>query len=237
MMTLDEAFSRVSSRTSRKQAVAKAALPLFNIDSTPIWREFLADMGLALKRCKCAKVAFNEVAEHNILLLHEVISSTDIFKMALRNAELSNVHDHHWFSQPIVNHEAMHVSLLTTYIGQPIPLHDHPKSNGIVLVLSGKIQIRRYNLAQNLKGRQGNVALEGISDRIFSMGEVDTYTEQSGNIHGIRAMTPKCHFLEVHIPPKDKNSSRSWYLPSGPNMVSSSHLFARRVQGEYFLPL
>ena len=212
MLTIDEAMHLASTGIKPDTSRVEAHVPLFELDSTPIWREFLSGMRMAFKRCKRGKVGLEEVTEHNVLLLHEVISLTANFQLALRKAEQSVANDRHWYCQRLIDNEQVQANLLTIYQGQPLPLHDHPGSNGMQLVISGKAHVRRYNLAQNVKSDHADVALIKIADRLLGMGEVDVFTSDRGNIHGMRAMSSRCIVLDITMPPS-QHENASWYLP------------------------
>lgn len=162
------------------------------------------------------------------------------------NAAQSLPTDCHFLSQPLLQHEAIEVNLLTMFQKQDIPLHDHPDASGVMLVIEGKAQISRYDVVQETQNANSTSAtLARVSDKTLSMGEVDILTSERGNIHGIRALTAKCNLLDITISP-DKNAKRNWYLPhqvSGPNslamcnIIDAPHLFANRVQAENIFSL
>ena len=236
-MTIDEALSLNSEGIKPIKNTVIQTVPQYHLDSTPIWREFLAGMRMALKRCKRGRVGLEVVAEHNVMLLHDAISNTAPYQIAMQNAEAATAQDHHWLDQVLLDDEQIRVSLLSAYQGQSIPLHDHPGTNGLLLVVQGKVQISRYDLVhKDSQNENSNVALAKVSDGMRGMGEVDILTNEHGNIHGMRAMTPRCVMLDIAIPPHQK-ASRNWYLPISSHVTNASHVFARRVTGEYFLPV
>lgn len=238
MLTMEEALS-LATYGERLKPIHRYdnQAQLFDLETTPIWREFLSGMRVALKRCKAGTVGIEEIADHNIQLLHKELAKTTTFKAAVRNATTSQKDDHHWYWQSLLSSEKINAGLLTVYAGQPIPLHDHPGANGMIIVLQGKVRVSQYQLTQELNANHSaNVALRKISDRHLGMGETDMFLHNRGNIHGMRALSQKCIILDILIPPQT-SEERSWYLPTitDSDPVNSSHIFARRVQGEYFL--
>lgn len=239
MLTMEEALSLATYRERLKPNHRyDEQAQLFELETTPIWREFLSGMRVALKRCKAGTIGIEEIASHNIQLLHKELARTSTFKTAIRNASASHKEDHHWFWQNLLSSDKINAGLLTVYDGQPIPLHDHPGANGMIIVLQGKVRVSQYQLAQELTANSSaNVALRKISDRRIGMGETDMFLHNRGNIHGMRALSQKCIILDILIPPQ-VNQERSWFLPTlsaDSDPVNSSHVFARRVEGDYFL--
>lgn len=232
MLTIEEALSLTTVIKPGKQDVQP--VDLFHLDNMPIWREFLSGMRMALRRCKRSTLEIQEVGAHNIKLLHQALANTPNFRVAEKNALQSKPQDHHWFWQLLLNHPQIQAGIMTVFENQPVPLHDHPDGNGMIFVLHGKVRIHQYQLIQDLQeasSESDTVALRKISDRGLAMGEADVYLHDRGNIHGMRALSPKCIMLEIIIPPHEFKQ-RSWYLPTHSNQVNASHLFARQVVGE-----
>jgi hypothetical protein len=135
---------------------------------------------------------------------------------------------HPWGWIPIIQTLGVHAGLLTTYRFHPIPLHDHPYSNGAQLVIRGRVKIHRFNLLQSEGSSQSLAKLERLRSITLSAGETDGHTDTSGNIHGLETETPRCLLLCMHAPPYDKRI-RSWYVPVDPLAYQMPTQLVRRV--------
>jgi hypothetical protein len=164
-------------------------------------------------------------AEH----LHQLLLLESGYLSLTKTAfELNPDLAHPWGWIPIIQTPEVHAGLLTTYRFHPVPLHDHPNSNGAQLVIRGRVNIHRFNLLQSKETSQSLAKLERLSSNTLSAGDTDGHTATSGNIHRLETETPRCLLLCVHVPPYEERQ-RSWYIPVDTLTYQKPTQLVRRV--------
>jgi len=136
-----------------------------------------------------------------------------------------------WRWQLLIDDVIKRIGLLTVFRFRKIPMHDHPRSFGVQLVLSGAAQVRQleYQVTESQPYKADLVALVSSGERVLSAGEYASFTPTTGNIHEIAATTVRVVLLTVVAPPYDEHE-RSWYFSINGLDRSDSVLFANRVK-------
>ena len=83
-----------------------------------------------------------------------------------------------------------------------IGLHNHPDMTGVILCLSGEVEVESYNLVSE-EDAQGTVLIEQIEKITLRPGMFTTLTADRGNIHSLRA-NQYTALLDVFTPPYDE---------------------------------
>ena len=91
----------------------------------------------------------------------------------------------------------------------PIPVHDHPQSSSVQLVLQGQLRVRKYRLLEVILD-PALVKLECLSDRELHPGSTTTIGEPSNNIHGLQAVSESAVVLSLQVPPCVAKA-QAWY--------------------------
>jgi len=128
-------------------------------------------------------------------------------------------------------HEDMtsQITLVAVYKGQAMPLHDHPGSRGLSLVLSGRALIRYADVVQ-LDEASGMTEIVMTDSQECKEQEVSSFDTDHNNIHGIEAMSPCAHVLVVHTPPI-KREEQAFYFPLlAKQWMPGQRLRAKRIK-------
>jgi len=104
-----------------------------------------------------------------------------------------------------------HIALVAVYQGQAMPLHDHPGSHGLSVVLTGRAQVRQASIAElNPANGVAKIKLDSIEE--MAQQQFSWFDESHSNLHSIEAMTPIAHILAVHLPPI-RRQEQAYYFP------------------------
>jgi len=106
---------------------------------------------------------------------------------------------------------ASQISFISVYQGQAMPLHDHPGSRGLSVVLSGRARIRYADIVQ-LDQASGIVEIVMVDSQVCAEQEVSSFDTDYNNIHSVEAMSPCVQVLVVHTPPI-KREEQAFYFP------------------------
>jgi len=133
--------------------------------------------------------------------------------------ELYNrVASHHSISDELPNgstvlftDEHLKVGLQAVQKGNPIPLHDHPGSAGVVLVLTGIVNFQYANVIGD-QTNPGPVELQIARIRNRQPGQVCWFHAEDRNIHRVEAKTDRAVILVAHLR-QHEDGPRHMYFP------------------------
>lgn len=98
------------------------------------------------------------------------------------------------------------IVLLSLEAGYSIPLHDHPKRNGVSVCVTGKTKVTHFDL----QSIEGSSVLQMRSRTTIHPSETGTLTEVEGNIHTITALQ-HTQLIDVFSPPAPAHGGFHWY--------------------------
>jgi len=103
------------------------------------------------------------------------------------------------------------VAILQFEPGESIDLHNHPRMTGVILCLTGAVDIDAYNLLDRTS-ESGDLLIERVAEVTLAPGDYATLTESRGNIHALVAHE-WCELLDVFTPPytPDRIREYRWY--------------------------
>lgn len=130
--------------------------------------------------------------------------------------------------QTLIANTSIRADILTVRRERPIPLHDHPGSSGILLVLSGSISVDQYDVVCGQDDYDGKtlVELRRVSCKELGLGGVSLFRGDWGNVHSVRALTEKSVILDIVTPPC-RRQERSWFFPLPVNPAGDRRIFAK----------
>jgi len=173
------------------------------------------------------------VLSHNMVLMHKLLLSSSRYRN-LTNCSFRRLsRTKYWGWKSILEDALGKIGLFSVYKNAPVPLHDHPNSHGVLLVIDGEVEVERYSLKSQYrdKDESGLVELDVCERRTLKPFDITWFAEQEGNIHALQAKTEQCVMLKVQLP-NMISSGRSWYFPTlGTTGEDSIH--ARRIMSRY----
>ena len=106
------------------------------------------------------------------------------------------------------------VSVLQFAPGDSIALHNHPRMTGVILCLTGAVEVESYTLLEGLS-EAGEQRMKQDIKTVLRPGDHATLTATRGNIHGLEARE-WCELLDVFTPPytADRAEEYSWFARS-----------------------
>ncbi len=118
--------------------------------------------------------------------------------------EINTAHDGGFFE----------VATLQFEPGESIDLHNHPRMTGVIVCLTGSVQIEAFNLLER-RSESGELLIQKVADVHLQPGEHATLTSDHGNIHALVA-SEWCELLDVFTPPytSDRIREYRWYSRS-----------------------
>lgn len=133
----------------------------------------------------------------------------------------------HWGWQPALASPDLSVGTLTVWRNSDIPLHDHPGSTGLLLVLEGKVRVRSYKLTDELDSNSAPLELELTGDKIISAGEYWQFGPYQHNIHSLQSVDGDCRIFDVLFSPYQLQQ-RSFFMPIIPGN-EARNIFVTRL--------
>lgn len=117
-----------------------------------------------------------------------------------------------WGWNSLLETEQINAGLLTVYPDSSIPMHDHPGSTGLLVVLKGHVILRQYKVMEQSKSNKNRLHLKRTS--VSSIGEnaFSVFGPEEGNIHSLEADQEPCVLFDLMFSPY-KPEDRSWFLP------------------------
>jgi hypothetical protein len=142
--------------------------------------------------------------------------------------------DQPWGWGPMIESPDLSVGKLTVYAGHDIPLHDHPGSTGLLLVLQGQVQVRQYKMLDPVNALSSSqLALEQTGAENLATGQITHFGPDQNNIHTLHAVDGDCILFDVLFSPY-QIQQRSFFLPVTPQTdkgkVYVSKLFKRNTR-------
>jgi len=177
----------------------------------PTWQRFARQVKAAIEAnpkdeqalANRLRIAAHQLHAHLVTALNLPVRSNDL-KSQVR-PEKPNV------SELFYADEEIHAGVQAVAKGSPIPLHDHPGSAGIVLVLSGVVNFQYANVVRN-QGSFGLVELEIERVRNRLPGQVCWFHADARNIHRVESMTESAVMLVIHIK-QNESGQKHLYFP------------------------
>jgi len=137
-----------------------------------------------------------------------------------------------WIWKKIAENKNSRVGLLKIFSLMEIPLHDHPGSNGALLVLDGCTQVNKFQQgSQVVNGVNSFKNLSHLGEDVLHRHEMTIYTQTLGNIHGLKSLSSHCVLLCFQSPVCLKGN-RSWYFSMGYGGSGTMYLSTSGLRNE-----
>lgn len=134
-----------------------------------------------------------------------------------------------WLWQPLYESREIRAGLVTVYADQPMPLHDHPDADCLMLVVYGRARLGQYRVLGEAD-EAGRVELKCVADRHVDSGNVLLARHEVGNVVGVASAAPQTVVLTIVTPPYAE-AARAWYSPLEAPGGRDTTLKAERMGG------
>ena len=175
------------------------------------WQQFASQVSAAFDAAPESESAMTGLLSPAAHQLYNCIAGAPDFRQQLSLCPDTNSKKSLNWSKLLFADEHIKVGLQAVYQGNPIPLHDHPGSAGIVLVLSGAVNFQYANIVGN-PINPGPVELQIARIRNRLPGQVCWFHAEDRNIHRVEAKTDRAIMLVAHLRQHD-GGSRHMYFP------------------------
>jgi len=123
----------------------------------------------------------------------------------------------------MIDEPTLRAGVLRMRGGNRFPLHDHPESLSVSLVISGSVIAGGFGRPTG-SGTGRTVQLVAVGRRLLRAGEISLVLPEHGNAHDLSALTDTV-LLEVTVS-RNLRGSRFWYFPLARRADRNSHLAA-----------
>ena len=115
-----------------------------------------------------------------------------------------------WHQPP--GEKSVTAKIIELYQGEDTPLHDHPGTSGILIVLQGGMDSHQFDTGTCDPNNTALVELLPQRSKSVQAGSFITYTPMCGNIHTMRAQHAGCVLLEISFG-SGAEHIHNWYMP------------------------
>jgi len=180
------------------------------------------------------KDEMSSVLNHNAVLMHKLLMSSAIYRNIVNSNFSRLIRTKHWGWKSIYEDELGRVGLFSVYRNAPVPMHDHPGTHGVLMVIEGEVEVERYTLQEQYRNRNesGIVELDFCERKMLKPFEITWFQEKEGNIHGLKSLSDQCVMLKMQLP-CEANDNRSWYFPAFSIDGVQKAIPARRIMSRY----
>jgi hypothetical protein len=209
--------------------LASAVAPAMAASPEPVWEQYAHALQQAFVATPDAEQAMaQELRQATHWLYNALVEEPNFRNRFLLCPEREDCDAPTW-SQTLYESKSIRAGLLSVYRDTPVPLHDHPGSIGVTLVLSGVAKVE-YATIVDSANTQGLATLELIRVRERLPGQVCWFFEHDRNIHGIEAITASALLLVMHLPNIDAEK-QNLYFPVNETRPDEGNTFlANRVK-------
>ncbi|MBL4761880.1 MAG: hypothetical protein JKY93_04175 [Gammaproteobacteria bacterium] len=151
--------------------------------------------------------AFDDIAQY-MTTLHSQLGTLPEYQSAMQSVSLES-HES-WRSHSLHHDEKLKAGFLRVEAGQSLPLHDHPNSFGIMLVISGRLQLKQFTRVIEPYARLARLAEH--SDVLLEKGDCSILCPVYGNVHTLQSFEQPVIVLDLIIS-NSYAEERHWYVP------------------------
>lgn len=108
--------------------------------------------------------------------------------------------------------EGTKAGLLCIDRNSPVPMHDHPGSAGVQMLLCGEVSLEQFNPESTNERSVRAVKLRRHRCATLHPGNISYFTATAGNIHHLHSRTRRSILLCLLIRPYQE-AQRAWYFP------------------------
>jgi hypothetical protein len=118
------------------------------------------------------------------------------------------------FHHALEENDRYRLSLIGVHHFSQIPVHDHPHTMGVQLVVHGRLQVRNYQVQETVR-EPSIVRLECLSETDLGVGSTAIIENGAKHLHGLLPLNLTAVFLSFQTPPLMADR-QAWYFPAHP---------------------
>lgn len=182
-------------------------------DPQLIWRLFCEELEV-WRKAEADDIQAERLAQLALRLLHSRLRrSGGGYAAALDAAHLPRaLCDKDWLWHPLYDNDCLRAGLMSIYDDQPVPLHDHPGADCLLLVVYGRMRFGRYTVMEQRSARRAALIREEL--REVDSGETVLLRRERGGVLGLVSAAPQSVVLTIISPPYPERL-RNWYRAEG----------------------
>ena len=237
-MRLLRESKRIRGKTMNVQAqVLDFGIPILDdtqISLSGIWTDFIESIAGIDAGQYGNEAEMHSVLQHNMILMHRLLMTSQQYRSVVNENFQKMVRTKYWGWKSVHEDHQGQAGLFSIYRNAPVPLHDHPGTCGVLMVLQGEVEIDRFTLDESYRRSpsSGMVEIECIERRVLKPFELSWFGPDKGNIHGLHTRSEQSVMLKVQLP-ANVEASRSWYFPVFDINQGQSCTRARRILSRY----
>ena len=131
------------------------------------------------------------------------------------------------FHESLAEERRCRLSLVGIHRFAPIPVHDHPHTTGVQLVVHGRVRVRNYRISEVVR-EPSLVKLECVADSTLGAGATAAVEAGANNLHGLQAQNLTAVCLALQTPPLAAER-QAWYFPTHPLEGHHQHAAWNRI--------
>lgn len=116
-----------------------------------------------------------------------------------------------WRWRPKMDTNQLRIGFLTLHENKSVPIHDHPGSSGLLVILKGRLLVQQFQRSDSNSSTRRTIELTRTEEHEAGPGEFAIISPDHGNIHSIRAIEGPCFVLDILLSPYSERE-RGWYM-------------------------
>jgi len=214
------------SQSSAGGSFGELAFDLEEINAR-LWRKIKSILQ-AFVQNQAANTNQAEILVNLMASLHQNLDEKTPFLFALQQAKHTPRGDSAWSKQLLWQDNEMYLELITFFADYPTPIHDHPGSSIVNLLLSGRLCIEYYTTGHAaLESNYPIAKIRRTETHTYGAFEASMCFPWQSNLQEIRAISERCVVLSAGLK-SDSKQENSWYLPISPQ--NTDNFFVQRLR-------
>ena len=162
------------------------------------------------RRQEAARDGRVEIITRTLQSLHELLAPERWFQEQLQCARAGAGDNPEWVT--LYQGQGARFGLIAISEGAPVPLHDHPDTVGVMLLLNGRLLVLKCKLSGRVNAR--GASLQVVSRRRIDPAQTAAVTPAGGDIHHLRSLDGCSVAIDLLVEGRD-SIPRNWYFPLG----------------------
>lgn len=198
-----------------------------------VWKDFIGSIAGIGKGVYHSDREMSAVLNHNLVLVHSLLMNTLLYRDLVNSSYRRLTRTKNWGWKTVFQDTLGKAGLFSVYKEAPVPLHDHPGTRGVMMVVEGEVEVERFTLKAEYRqsSESGPVELQRCDKKVLKPYDITWFGPEKGNVHSMQALTDQCVMLKVQL--SQMKADRSWYFPLFSAAQEQETIPARRIVSRY----